>query len=264
MQSILIIGGGNMGGALASRWRAAFKDATITVIDPDAKKRAAFIKQGIAANASLGRYKASPTVVVLAIKPQSSLAVIDQLRAARAQYRDAILVSIMAGVKLEVFSGIGRYAVRAMPNTPAMIGQGMSVLYAPKLPSQHRNPLRLLFAAVGAVAWVETEKELHAVTAISGSGPAYLFAFMEALMKAGESLGLSPLHSRILVTQTMKGSALLADAKDGQVRDLRKAVTSPSGTTEAALKAFKKGKLERLVKQAAKTAEKRSRKLAES
>ena len=262
MQSILIIGGGNMGSALALRWREAFADASLTVVDPNTAKRSALVKRGITCAAALTAYRDLPDVVVLCVKPQQAAAVLAHLRKKRAQFRSSLLVSVMAGVKLAALTGSSEMVARAMPNTPVHLGEGMSVLCAPGLAAKPRTTLTRLFSAAGKVAWVEQEKELHAVTAISGSGPAYVFAFMEALQEAAESLGLARDIARTLVTQTVRGAALLADAHAGDVATLRRNVTSPNGTTQAALKQFKKGKLTPLVTRAARAAKKRSKQLS--
>ena len=261
MKSILIIGGGNMGAALALRWRQKFKTAAIAVVEPNTPKRKHFSAQGIKAYATLSAVTEKPEIVVLAIKPQMADEVLKALRK-KPGISSALIVSIMAGVPLSRFSRIGKYVVRVMPNTPSLIGEGISAICAPKVPVPLQNQVKELFGAVGAVVMIPKEKDMHAVTAISGSGPAYLFAFMESLMGAGQSLGLGEELVRTLVTQTMRGAALLADSKSGDVTTLRKQVTSPKGTTEAALKIFKKGKLSRLVKKAATGASKRSKALS--
>lgn len=257
---ILIIGGGNMGGALASRWHQSFKDASVHVIEPDALKRKKLGGAGVKSHATLSQYAGTPSIVVLAVKPQSAKTVLTALKKKRGA-KSALLVSIMAGVPLSALAGVTPHIARVMPNTPALIGEGMSAICAPRLTEKQRNTVKALFGAVGAVVMVAKEKEMHAVTAISGSGPAYLFAFMEALIKASKSLGLGPELSRTLVTQTMRGAALLADQASGDVTRLREQVTSPKGTTEAALKSFKKHKLDGAVKNAARAAAKRSKKL---
>jgi pyrroline-5-carboxylate reductase len=260
MKSILIIGGGNMGAALGIRWREQFNSATISVIEPNEPKRKAFGAIGIKPYATLAAFHGAADIVVLAVKPQMADEVLAQLRKLHGA-KTALIVSIMAGVPLSKLARIGKYAVRVMPNTPALIGEGISAICAPKVPAALQNALKTLFSAVGTVVMVPKEKDMHAVTAISGSGPAYLFAFMESLMAASQSLGLNESLSRALVTQTIRGAALLADAKGGDVTTLRKQVTSPKGTTEAALKSFKKNGLARIVKKASKAAAKRSKQL---
>ena len=257
MKSILIIGGGSMGAALAMRWRERFSKIAIAVIEKDPKKRAKLKRHGIQTSAEV---TGACDILVLAIKPQQAAACIASLTAKK--HKAALVVSVMAGVPLARFKALGTHAARIMPNTPCLIGEGMSVIYAPKLPSAKRQNLTRLFEAVGKVTFVAKEEALHAVTALSGSGPAYVFAFMEALAKAGETMGLSRQLSRTLVAQTVKGSALLADAHSGEVTPLRIAVTSPGGTTEAALKHFTKLGLSRMVQDSVKTAMKRSKQLS--
>ncbi len=261
MKSILIIGGGNMGAALAARWRERFKSATISVIEPNEPKRKSFGTPGVRIYASLAAFPGAAEMIILAVKPQMADEVLAQLRKRRG-INTSLLISIMAGVPLSRFNRIGKYAVRVMPNTPALIGEGISAICAPKVPVALQNTVKALFSAVGPVVMLEREKDMHAVTAISGSGPAYLFAFMESLMAASQSLGLGEALSRTLVTQTIRGAVLLADAKGGDVAALRKQVTSPQGTTEAALKSFKKNGLRSIVKKATKAAAKRSKQLS--
>ena len=248
-----------MGAALALRWQAAGGGSIITVIEPDGTKRSALRGRGILAKAHLPAQSQPIDIVVLAVKPQSAVAAIESIR--RRGHRIKLVISVMAGVPIKAFSGIATHAARVMPNTPAIIGEGMSVIAAPTLPAALRRQVQTLFEALGRVAFVARESDLHAVTAISGSGPAYLFVFMEALIKAGTQMGLGADMARTLVTQTMKGSALLADKELGDVARLRSEVTSPKGTTEAALKTFKKNRLARVVSKAAMAARKRSKQL---
>lgn len=257
MQKLILIGGGNMGGAMATRWQSQYQ---LTVIETDPARRAALQQQGIACRAELA--EAEPAdLYVLAIKPQQFAAYAPLLQHAIGA-RKPLLISIMAGIPLADLQRITPHAVRAMPNLPATIGESMSVLCAPHLDAETQNRITSLFGAIGAVAWLKDEAKLHAVTAISGSGPAYLFALMEALQTAAIARGLTPELARVLVTQTMRGAALLADQPTYDAAQLRRQVTSPGGTTEAALAAFEKGNLNGLVTQAVEAAENRSKTLA--
>lgn len=256
--SILIIGGGNMGGALARRWRRT--GATIAVIEPGAAKRKTLGQAGIATFASLDRFTGAAGTIVLAVKPQMAAEVLAGLRARK--LRPSLLISIMAGVPLERLKGIASHTARVMPNTPALIGEGVSAIYAPGVPSKSMQHIETLFRAVGRVVTVKQESTLHAVTAVSGSGPAYVFTFMESFMRAAKALGLNEALARALVTQTVKGAALLACAKNGDVVTLRREVTSPKGTTEAALHILQGPGLDRLLKTTVKAAEKRSKQLS--
>lgn len=256
--NILIIGGGNMGGAIA---RALAADARyqVAVVEHDATKRAQLSAIGCTTHETLG--VAQPTdLAILAIKPQQFSA----LRAELIAMKLPVLVSIMAGIPLSSLQPVSRHVARAMPNLPAMIGESMTGLCAPELPEELRSAVTQLFEAIGRVAWVEDEEALHAVTAISGSGPAYLFAFMEALQTAAVVHGLSPALARELVTQTIKGAALLASESTDDAAELRAQVTSKGGTTEAALAAFAKGDFTGLVKAAVEAAGCRSKELTAS
>lgn len=253
--NILIIGGGNMGGAIA---RALAADARyqVAVVEHDATKRAQLSALGCATYETLGFAKLTD-IAILAIKPQQFAALRDEL----SMMKLPLLVSIMAGIPLASLQPLSTHAVRAMPNLPAMIGESMTGLCAPELPEALRSAVTQLFEAIGRVAWVEDEEALHTVTAISGSGPAYLFALMEALQTAATTLGLTPALARELVTQTMKGAALLASQSTNDAALLRAQVTSKAGTTEAALAAFAQGDLTGLVKAAVEAACRRSKEL---
>lgn len=252
--NILIIGGGNMGGAIA---RALVGDAryTVAVVEQDEAKRAALGALGCETYEALADAKPAD-IAILAIKPQQFAAMRDALSAMKLP----LLVSIMAGIPLAALQAISPHVVRAMPNLPAMIGESMTVLCAPEAPDELRSAVTQLFEAIGRVAWVE-EEALHAVTAISGSGPAYLFAFMEAMQHAASLHGLSPELARELVTQTVKGAAVLVSQSTDDAATLRAQVTSKGGTTEAALAALAEGDFTGLVKSAVDAASRRSSEL---
>ena len=258
-QPIIIIGGGNMGGAIAKRWHAA-QAGCVHVVEHDATRREALSKLGITTHASLEHAPLAASYL-LAIKPQQFAENISAFRHSMAD-REPLLISIMAGVSLAALRVISPRAVRVMPNLPALIGESMSVACAPGLDKPSEKTVTMLFESIGAVAWVAEEDQLHAVTAISGSGPAYIFAFMEALEQAAIDAGLDPELANHLVAQTLRGTALLAEQSPIDVATLRAQVTSKGGTTEAALKAFSEGKLGELVMRAVKAADARSKALA--
>lgn len=253
---ILIIGGGNMGGAIARALHAA-PNFSVAVVESDDDKRKHFAILGIPSFKILSEAPRAD-MLVLAIKPQQFSAFSTEL----AQTKTPLLVSIMAGITLAQLQAVCPQAVRVMPNLPAAIGESMSVLCAPNLPAATRVVVSEVFASIGSVAWVEDEQALHAVTAISGSGPAYLFAFMDALQRAAIAHGLSPEMARELVTQTVKGAALLASQSSDDVVTLAAQVASKGGTTEAALRALALGNLNGLVLAAADAASARSQALA--
>lgn len=258
---IIIIGGGNMGGAIAKRWHEA-KAGCVHVVEHDAKRRKALSDLGITTHASLEHAPLAASYL-LAIKPQQFTENSTEFKHIMSD-REPLLISIMAGVPLKALKKISPRAVRVMPNLPAIIGESMSVACAPGLDKTSEETVTKLFDAIGAIAWVEDEKQLHAVTAISGSGPAYVFAFMEALEQAATNAGLDPELAAHLVAQTLRGAALLAEQSPIDVATLRAQVTSKGGTTEAALHALNEGKLAELIGRAVKAADARSKSLASS
>lgn len=255
MTSILLIGGGHMGAALAACWRDTFDDCVITIAETNAERRTMLTAQGFHAPEELEIPEEGFDVIVLAIKPQTFATLAQSLPAF---VGEATLVSIMAGVSLAALHKITAHAARVMPNTPALIGEGMSAICAPGLADDRLEQVKDLFGAAGHTVVLSDENQMHAVTAISGSGPAYFFAFMEALEGAALELGLDATTARALVMQTARGAALLADQEGGDAARLRAQVTSPGGTTQAALEQFTQGELYELVKQAARAAAKRS------
>lgn len=232
---LILIGGGNMGGAMARRWQAAGL-GPVHVVEPDAARRSELAASGLTAHEFLEDAPLSD-IYVLAIKPQQFAASHATLTHEISD-RESLLISIMAGVPLHELRTITPNAVRVMPNLPALIGESMSVACAPGLDEHRKAQVQHLLSLIGAVAWVEKEHDLHAVTAISGSGPAYVFAFMEALQQAAIAHGLPAELARQLVNQTLRGATHLAEQSVEEVATLRAQVTSKGGTTEAALKSF--------------------------
>lgn len=256
---ILILGGGNMGGAMARRWHAA-NIAPVHVVETDDIRRADLAAHGIVPHPTFASAPTHARVLVLAIKPQQFSAIAAQLKSFASS--DTLVLSIMAGIPLAALQQISPRAVRVMPNLPALIGESMSVACAEHLSDADRIFADRLLAAVGQVAWVENEDLLHAVTAISGSGPAYIFAMMEALQHAAIALGLPADTARQLVAQTVRGAALMAGDTTEDFGTLRRNVTSPGGTTEAALTSFNKANFNEMVECAVREAERRSRELS--
>ncbi len=259
--SILIIGGGNMGGAIARALHST-PDFSVNVVEADEARRNAFSVHGIP---NFTRLSDAPKAdaYLLAIKPQQFANYTSEMKSALGD-TTPLVISIMAGIPLAALHAISPRAVRVMPNLPAMIHESMSVLCAPAFDAASRSVAEKIFTTIGAVAWVEAEEQLHAVTAISGSGPAYVFAFMEALIAAATEQGLSPELARALVTQTLRGASLLADQSNESPATLRAQVTSKGGTTEAALLALTEGKFDSIIKAATLAAAKRSRDLSGS
>ncbi len=176
-----------------------------------------------------------PDVVVLAVKPQMADAVLPSLAG---RVGDALVISVMAGRSVQALSDTLGTAtiVRAMPNTPAAIGQGMTVAYADPAVDAARHALaERLLRSSGELAWIDDEALMDAVTAVSGSGPAYVFLLAELMEQTGVELGLSPALARLLARQTVSGSGALLAAGEEDAAALRRGVTSPNGTTERAL-----------------------------
>lgn len=205
----------------------------------------------------------TPELVVFAVKPQQ----LEEVVPAYARFRDATFLSIAAGktiAGLEVLLGPGAAIVRAMPNTPAAIGKGISVACANAHVSAAGRALAdAALKAGGAVEWVSDEGLLDAVTALSGSGPAYVFYLTEVMARAGEAMGLAPDLAMKLARQTVIGSGHLLEQSGESAASLREAVTSPGGTTAAALHILRdSGRLQDLMTEALKAAQARGRELA--
>jgi pyrroline-5-carboxylate reductase len=267
-QRITFVGAGNMaraiiGGLIADGYPAACIGATD--IEPD-KLRELSERFGIH-TATDNRAGVEPAeVVVLAVKPQAIRAAALALKPTLGQ-RPRLFISIAAGIPLRA---LGRWLgetvpiVRAMPNTPALVATGAAAL----CPNSHvssadRQTAEAILRAVGLAVWIEDEALMDPVTALSGSGPAYVFLLIEAMERAGIDLGLSPEHARLLTLQTVLGAARLAMESDADPAALRRQVTSPGGTTERALQSFEQGGFGALVARAISAANVRSRELAE-
>lgn len=209
---------------------------------------------------------ASADVVMLCVKPQNIKALLDQISG---KTRDnAVVISIVAGIRTDY---LGRYLsncriIRAMPNTPAMVGQGATAVYAANGADEAVELALRLFSAVGCAVVVKDEQLIDAVTAISGSGPAYFFVFMELMVKAAVEMGLPLDVAETLVYQTAKGAVVLADQARTQgqsLAELRRKVTSPGGTTEAAIETFKALGLGKVLSTALERARQRSIELSQ-
>jgi pyrroline-5-carboxylate reductase len=235
--NIAFIGGGNMAHAMLSGLRdGGFAAQALQVLEPDAGKGAQLARQfGIAAHTAAGEWLRAAEVVVLAVKPQQMREAVD---AVSGWLSAPLVLSIAAGVRgrtLARWLGHERI-VRAMPNTPALIRAGITgaAALAGVTPAQREAADRVL-RSIGTVLWLEDEAMLDAVTAVSGSGPAYVFTFIEALQDAALTLGFSADEARQLALQTFVGAARLACESGEPVATLRERVTSKGGTTAAAL-----------------------------
>ncbi len=241
LQSLLLVGCGKMGSALLSGWVSrGLSSDRVTIVEPMAAGRQALVDKGLRVTEKAGDLEGKldqASVVVFAIKPQQMAdAVPDYRRFARP---GTLFLSIAAGTNLRFFEdelGVEAAVVRAMPNTPAAIGRGITVLTAnPRVTDTQRQLAADLMAAVGAVDWVEGETLMDAVTAVSGSGPAYVFLLVESLTKAGVEAGLSEALAMRLARATVAGAGELLHQSSEAASQLRQNVTSPGGTTQAAL-----------------------------
>lgn len=253
-----------MGGALLAGWIRKRVGGSFHVVEPSPAHRA----RGARYYATLDRLPRTlkPAAVVFAMKPQAFDTVVPAYR--RFADGGAVMLSIAAGKTLSGMArllGTDTALVRAMPNTPAAIGRGMTVACAgPTVSAAARNLCGKLLGAVGEVAWVDEENMLDAVTAVSGSGPAYVFLFIECLAEAAEAQGLPPALAHRLAIATVAGAGELARVAKHRPAQLREAVTSPGGTTRAALDVLMAGNgFARLVRDAVAAAVRRSRELAQ-
>ncbi|MBI3712150.1 MAG: pyrroline-5-carboxylate reductase [Burkholderiales bacterium] len=269
MQSDLkigFIGGGNMAGALISGLVKQVNHAQqLLVVDLNAdslqKLSSTF---GVATAQQIDQRLAEMDVIVFAVKPQQMQAVV---KSVQPFVRTQLLLSVAAGIRAsDMARWLGDYQkiVRAMPNTPAMIGQGMTGLFALEAVSeQEKNAAQAIMQAVGQTIWVENESLIDAVTAVSGSGPAYVFYFIEALQQAGIALGLSEAQAKQMALATFNGAAQLAQQSEEPIHVLRERVTSKGGTTYAALTSMEADGVANAIVRAVHAAANRGRELGE-
>jgi pyrroline-5-carboxylate reductase len=263
---IAFIGAGNMAASLIGGLRAKGLDAAqIRASDPGVESRAKVkTEHGIEVFADNAEAIQGADVVVMAVKPQAMKAVCEAIRPSLKP--NQLVVSIAAGITCASMNNwLGAQPiVRCMPNTPALLRQGVSGLYATaEVNAEQRQQAQELLSAVGIALWLDEEQQLDAVTAVSGSGPAYFFLLIEAMTAAGVKLGLPADVAAQLTLQTALGAAHMAVASDVDAAELRRRVTSPAGTTEAAIKSFQAGGFEDLVEKALGAAAHRSAEMAE-
>lgn len=265
--TITFIGAGNMARSLIVGLLQDQANVVLRVADPDQHQLDAIRKHWPAVMTTTDNLEAmqGADVVVLAVKPQIMREVSENL-ANNAQLSRPLFVSIAAGIReaaLNRWLGGNQAIVRCMPNTPALVQAGATGLYANQhVSDSQRSAAESLLRAVGITVWFDEETKLDAVTAISGSGPAYFFLVMEAMQAAATQLGLRPEEAHLLIVQTALGAAKLALESDDLPSELRQKVTSKGGTTEAALNVLTTGGLHDLFAQALKAATSRSRELA--
>lgn len=263
---LCLIGAGRMGGALLTRWAATeglIDAAALQIVEP--RPSAALKDQfgdRLLADAAALDPAGAPDLAILAVKPDKAG---EAARAVRAIYPGVPLLSIAAGVDLRTLESAGGAgpAIRSMPNTPAQVGEGVTALIGTAaVTGGLRDNVERLMTAAGAAVWLTDEAQMDAVTAISGSGPAYVFLMTECLAAAAQSLGLSGELSETLARRTIIGAGAVLAARDDAPGDLRREVTSPGGTTEAALNELvADGGLGALLRRAAMAARKRAAEL---
>lgn len=249
------IGGGNMAQAIIKGLLDAGHEARrLMVADPSLQQQQALRMLG--ADISVGHDNQEPAVMcdvlVLAVKPQLLAEVAQQLPQDDRPHNQ-LIISVAAGVTLKSLRGwLGDEPrlVRVMPNTPALVGAGMSGLYADDIDSSGRNLAEYVMGAAGEVLWVNDEAMIDTVTAVSGSGPAYFFLLIEIMQQVGMEMGLDENQARLLATKTASGAGLLAIQSDADAATLRARVTSPGGTTAAALETMEAGGIRDIVRRA--------------
>lgn len=264
---LAFIGAGNMASAMIGGLvKQGVDPARIIAADPNAESLARLARAtGVTTTVDNRVALEESDVAVLAIKPQLMKQVLTPV-SNLLKSREILLISIAAGIRS---ASLAEWAgdlpiVRCMPNTPALVSMGMTVLHAnARVNAAQREQAESILGAVGQTRWTDDESLLDAVTAVSGSGPAYFFLVMEAMQAAAESLGLSPEAARQLVVQTARGAAELAANSEESAAQLRVNVTSPGGTTERALAVLEEAGLRQSFRQAITAACERSRELAD-
>jgi len=265
--NIAFIGGGNMArsliGGLIARGASA---ASIRVAEPVEVVRESLARDfGIVVFATAAEAAADADLWLLAVKPQVMRVVCEGLSTV-AQSRKPLVVSIAAGItaaQMQRWLGGDGAVIRAMPNTPALLGAGVTGLFASaQVDAAGRARTEDLLSSAGKTVWIDDEAKMDAVTAVSGSGPAYVFLLAEAMETAAKAEGLADDAARTLVLQTLLGAARMLTESDEAPEELRKRVTSPNGTTQAAIETFQEGGFEKLVGKAIHAASERGRQLS--
>lgn len=262
--NICFIGGGNMAqaliGGLISR---GLPPTRITVSDPVEQIRQLLQEKEVHVTQDNVAAIKNADVVVLAVKPQVLATV---LRPLKGLLSDKLVISIIAGAEIQTISNLidSNRIVRVMPNTPALVQTGAHGIYANDVVgTSDRELTSQILAATGLTIWVNSEAQIDAVTAISGSGPAYFFYLMESMIRAGKNLGLDEKVATALTLQTALGAAQMAITSSNTPSELRKNVTSPNGTTQAALEVFDRAQISQNIQSALAAAQKRSQELAQ-
>lgn len=268
-QTVTFIGGGNMGGSLLSGLlNQSYPASRLRLLEPNEQVRERYSALGVQCSDQAADVCPGADAIVVAVKPQIMPMVL--ARTAPALGAGQLLISVAAGVTVDAMQQqtrlddhAARPVVRAMPNTPALIGAGITGLFAsPQVTHDQRQLTQTILDAVGDTVWIEDEGLMDAVTAVSGSGPAYFFLLVEALSAAGESQGLPARIAAKLALQTGLGAMRMATQTATDPAELRQRVTSPGGTTAAALAVLEEHNLRRIMAQAVAAATQRGRELA--
>ncbi|WP_168399186.1 pyrroline-5-carboxylate reductase [Acinetobacter indicus] len=261
--NISFIGGGNMAQALIGGLIARGMPSTrITVADPVEKIRLLLEEKDVHVTEDNQAAIRDADIVVFAVKPQVLASVLQPLKG---QFEGKLVISIVAGAEIATISALldTDRVVRVMPNTPALVQTGAHGLYAhDAIDSKDRELASQVLAATGLTIWVNSEAQIDAVTAVSGSGPAYFFYMMESMIRAGKNLGLDEKVATALTLQTALGAAQMAITSSNTPAELRKNVTSPNGTTQAALEVFDRAQVSQNIQAALAAAKTRSQELA--
>lgn len=261
--NISFIGGGNMAQALIGGLIARGMPSTrITVADPVEKIRLLLEEKDVHVTEDNQAAIRDADIVVFAVKPQVLASVLQPLKG---QFEGKLVISIVAGAEIATISELldTSRVVRVMPNTPALVQTGAHGLYAhDAVDSKDRELASQVLAATGLTIWVNSEAQIDAVTAVSGSGPAYFFYMMESMIRAGKNLGLDEKVATALTLQTALGAAQMAITSSNTPAELRKNVTSPNGTTQAALEVFDRAQVSQNIQTALAAAKTRSQELA--
>ena len=259
---VAFVGGGHMASAIIGGMTKAGHPPQRIVVAGRGEETLRRLKARYAIGTVIGAQNipADADAVVLAVRPADAKEVCRQIRA------DAPLISVVAGLtiaQMKQHAPNARAYIRAMPNTPAQIGKGMTALYAPEIDNAARQTADDMFVAVGKTLWLEDEDMMAAATAISGSGPGYVFYFAEAMMAAAEEMGFDNADARLLVIQTLSGAAALAEHSGEKPKTLRENIALPGGTTERAIMLMKEHHFSAIIQSAAAASARRARELSD-
>ena len=262
-KSIAIIGSGNMGGCIISGLiKNDYPKENIWIADPSAEKLNIFSE----VNTTTSNKEAANNskIIILAVKPTVLPLILREI-ADEVRENNSLVISVAAGVTTKIINNIigeKNSIIRAMPNTPAMLGCGATALFAGEnVKNNEKDTAESIFRTVGATVWINEENQMDAVTALSGSGPAYFFLIMEAMQDAGIKLGLSAETAKLLTIETAFGAGRMALESNSNLKELREQVTSPKGTTERAINSLESANIREIFADAIKDAETRAKEI---